>query len=99
MSDYIDRQAALERFQRVKPPIGEDGSKDRYRYLQWMACVEAIKEAPAASVMPTRVGKPKIYYHGENSFSYACEWCGMPIDGQDYFCRWCGASMGGEQDE
>lgn len=40
-----------------------------------------------------RRGKKKVYYHGENTFSYVCDQCAMPIDGKDAFCRWCGAKM------
>jgi hypothetical protein len=38
-------------------------------------------------------GKPIVYYHGENAFSYECGVCRMPIDGKDYYCRWCGAKI------
>lgn len=36
---------------------------------------------------------PKIWYHGENTFSYTCGKCGMPIDEKDHFCRWCGVKI------
>lgn len=37
--------------------------------------------------------KPVVYYHGENTFSYVCGICHMPIDGKDFYCRWCGARI------
>ena len=32
--------------ERKKPEFGADGSKDRYRYMQWLADYQAIKSAP-----------------------------------------------------
>ena len=46
--DLIDRQATIERLNHSKPEIGEDSSKERYRYLQWLADYNAIKEVPSA---------------------------------------------------
>lgn len=57
-----------------------------------IACGD-VMDLPAADVVEVRHGKKKVYYHGENSFSYVCDQCEMPIDKNDYFCRWCGAKM------
>ena len=46
--DIISRQAALERLQHSKPEMGADGSKERYRRLQWIADCNAIEEVPSA---------------------------------------------------
>ncbi|MCR4712284.1 MAG: hypothetical protein K5707_08275 [Clostridia bacterium] len=59
-------------------------------YREIFALMEAV---PAADVQEVRHGKKKVYYHGENRFSYECDQCAMPIDGKDAFCRWCGAKM------
>ena len=42
---------------------------------------------------PVKYGKPIVYYHGENTFSYECSICRMPIDKKDFYCRWCGAKL------
>lgn len=62
-------------------------------------CIKFCQSIPAADVEEVRHGKKKVYYHGENAFSYACDQCAMPIDGKDSFCRWCGAKMDEVEDE
>ena len=47
----------MERLKHSKPEIGEDSSKERYRYLQWLADYNAIKEVP--SVQPERLLKER----------------------------------------
>ena len=34
----------LEKLERTKPNFGENCSKDRYRYIQYISCVNAVKE-------------------------------------------------------
>lgn len=63
-------------------------TKDSYTAGQWFGIVENALKQKAE-----RRGKKKVYYHGENTFSYVCDQCAMPIDGKDAFCRWCGAKM------
>lgn len=102
MSDYIDRQAAIERLQRVKPLNGEDGSKDRYRFLQWMSCVEAIRETPAADVAPARRGRWEVFYAEElcgcRHAYYVCSNCFNSGDDEFDYCPNCGARMDGEEE-
>lgn len=35
----------LEKINRVRPECGEDNSKERYRYMQWLSCKNAVLEA------------------------------------------------------
>ena len=35
----------LEKLNHVKPDCGEDNTKERYRYLQWISCKNAVIEA------------------------------------------------------
>lgn len=51
MSDYISRQEALDRLKCNKPEEGADGSKDRHRYMQWMADINAITAIPSSDVI------------------------------------------------
>ena len=47
MDDVIRRDVLLKiMVERKRPLPGADGSKDRYRYMQWLADYQAIKEAP-----------------------------------------------------
>ena len=50
MSDLIDRDKLLEVLEERKKPNngGEDGTKERYRYMQWLTDYNAVKEAPTA---------------------------------------------------
>lgn len=66
-------------------------------YCQFkMRVIESLERpdwCPLEEAEPVKHGKPVVYYHGENGFSYECGVCRMPIDGTDYYCRWCGAKM------
>ena len=47
MSDLISRDDLLEVIvKRKRPESGADCSKERYRYMQWLADYWAIKDAP-----------------------------------------------------
>lgn len=51
MSDYIKRETAINVLsERKRPLFGEDGSKDRYRYMQWLTDYYAIMNLPSADV-------------------------------------------------
>ena len=80
MDDCIYRQAALDT-------------------LEWKwagkAAIDAIKNLPPADVEPVRRAKRIVICHEENSYSYACEACGIPVDICDNFCRGCGAKLDG----
>jgi len=54
---------------------------------------ESIMNVPTIEAEPVKYAKPVVYYHGENTFSYDCGICHMPIDKKDCYCRWCGAKM------
>lgn len=40
----LSKEIILERLERTRPDFGMDGSKERYRYMQWMSDTNAIKE-------------------------------------------------------
>ena len=48
---YISREAVLDRLKCNRPEEGADGSKDRHRYMQWMADHNAITAIPSADVV------------------------------------------------
>lgn len=94
--DLISRQAAIERMTYSKPVIGEDKSKERYRYMQWMADYNALKEVP--SVQPEQHWIPVKYrkmdeeerQYWSEQLGYDVEYedaimfdCKMPDDGQE----------------
>lgn len=44
----VDKDALMESMlERKQPLVGADSSKDRYRYMQWLADFNAIKDAKA----------------------------------------------------
>lgn len=40
----IDENKIMTKLSHTEPVFGEDGTKERYRYMQWMADTNAIKE-------------------------------------------------------
>lgn len=42
----IDENDLNEMMKRHRPICGEDGSKDRYSYMEWLGIYHAIKELP-----------------------------------------------------
>ncbi len=44
ITKLIDKDKALEKLAYRKPYFGKDSSKERYRYMQWLADVNAIEE-------------------------------------------------------
>lgn len=44
ITKLIDRNKALEKLKYREPVFGRDCTKERYRYMQWMADLNAIKE-------------------------------------------------------
>ena len=48
MSDLISRARVLDRLKYTRPPQGEDSTKERFRFLQWIADNQIIKETPSA---------------------------------------------------
>ena len=101
----IDADALIKKMvERKRPMVGEDASKDRFRYVQWLADYYAIKEAPTVQQEPL-VQVSEVTYSdrkrgewivNERGF-YVCKNCGyMPTsDGYTYynFCPNCGADM------
>lgn len=67
MRDLIDRNELLKVLEERKKPNngGEDGTKERYRYMQWLTDYNAVKEAPTAEPEIIRC-KECIYYDPEH---------------------------------
>lgn len=80
----------IEYFERWECWEDEDGFHES---TSLYALKEDIEALPTIESVPMKHAKPIVYYHGENTFSYECGACRMPIDGKDYYCRWCGAKM------
>lgn len=91
MDDLISRQAAVDALKKAYWDKDLQAAKDDPCVIDAMTdwAIRQIKDIPSAE----RRGKKKVYYHGENTFSYVCDQCAMPVDGNDEFCRWCGAKM------
>lgn len=50
--ELIDKQKIFEKLKHTMPECGEDNSKERYRYMQWLADNNAIKELPSVKAIP-----------------------------------------------
>ena len=75
MSDLIDRQKVFDKLSHTRPEVGAAASKERFRYLQWYADKNAIKEVPSAQAwipvserLPENDGRFLITYHGDVYF-------------------------------
>lgn len=52
MTKLIDKNKALEKLTYREPLFGEDNTKERYRYMQWMADMNAIEELKPIEAIP-----------------------------------------------
>ena len=93
MDDTISRLEAIcaieEYADRLQMVNWEENPGVPYKVHSLNWAINTLRDLPSAE----RRGKKKVYYHGENTFSYVCDQCNMPIDGKDAFCKWCGARM------
>lgn len=48
----IDENKIMTKLSHTEPVFGEDGTKERYRYMQWMADTNAIKELKPERAIP-----------------------------------------------
>lgn len=75
MQDLISREQAFEKLRHTCPGVGEDGSKERYRYLQWVADNQAIRETPSAQPEIIRCKDCKHHrYEGDIPYCYNADY-------------------------
>lgn len=68
MSRYIDADAVIEIMEeRKRPEVGADASKERYRYIQWLADYQAIKDTPSIDIVRCKECK-----HASDNNVYGC---------------------------
>lgn len=100
---YISKAQAIERL-KLNFPIsqGADNSRDRHRYMQALADLQAIKELPLITPQEPKTG----YWISTETKGvryafwcrYKCSLCGGLSD-RTNFCPYCGAKMDGENDD
>lgn len=52
----IDENKIMAKLSHTEPLFGEDGTKERYRYMQWLADTNAIKELKPERAIPIPEG-------------------------------------------
>ena len=52
ITKLIDINKVMEKLKYREPVFGRDYTKERYRYMQWMADINAIKELPIVEAIP-----------------------------------------------
>ena len=90
MSDYIDRQAAIDALGDIHPL---DYNAQAYK--------ARIEKLPSADVEPVRHGRWENTRPDAPMFGfYYCSECGRKrTSPQDHYCPNCGAKMEGEEDD
>lgn len=64
--DLISRAKVFERLEYTRPPEGGDSTKERFRFLQWLADNQIIKETPSA--------EPQITLESAVDFLHSIGW-------------------------
>ena len=107
MSDLIDRAKLLKVLEERKKPNngGEDGTKERYRYMQWLTDYNAVIEAPPAEPKKgkwiknnSNIAGPFYHYSVCEWKTYNCDKCGMHGARSWKYCPNCGARMEGNDE-
>ena len=93
MADYIKREDAINVLsERKRPLFGEDGSKDRYRYMQWLTDYYAIMNLPSADVEEVVHCKDckhrKEIKNQVGSHYFECSHCAMMGKHDDDYCSY-----------
>lgn len=52
MTKLIDKNKALEKLKYREPLVGEDNTKERYKFMQWQADMNAIEELKPVEAIP-----------------------------------------------
>lgn len=91
-NDCISRSRAIERLKLNFPTSqGDDNSRNRHRYMQAMADLQAIKELP-----PVRP-KAKQGHWVKRNLGWGCSECNLCTNDRGmsmyYYCPQCGAKM------
>lgn len=87
----IDADALIKNFVKKRRPLtGADGSKDRYRYMQFLGDVEEIEHAPIIDAVPIiRCKDCKHFIVEDNIRKFGlCKWCESLWlrHGYEWFC-------------
>ena len=105
--DCISRARAIERL-KLNLPIsqGADNSRDRHRYMQALADIQAIRELPSVTPQEPKTGHWKAFihdaYHGTDEDGepiwrevtvYHCSQCNRRTVIKEKYCPNCGAKM------
>ena len=89
---YISKAQAIEHL-KLNFPLsdGADNSKERYRYMQALADLQAIRELPSVTPQPRKGQWTEEFNDLEGEVRFTCSSCGKyQLFGTD-FCYNCGS--------
>ena len=96
MTDYIDRQAAIDAIERlILPQTKGETAAEEINRIAWRCAIncaeEVIGHLPSAEVEPIRHGE---WIWDEAYEMFTCSECGKQMIRNDYpYCAFCGALM------
>lgn len=108
MADYIERQAAINRFENLSYEDWNQGASTTWANA-FSECADMIRELPSADIQPVPHGHWMLY-EAQNrddvdngNYLYFCSNCNHgDVHAKTVevpFCWFCGARMDGEQDD
>lgn len=93
MSDLIDREELLKKFEKERPTVWYTGSKEQAYHSQWVDDYEIIRNFPSAQVVAKKGKWIEIEPH-----MVICPFC-KHASSRKNFCAECGADMRDNSDE
>ena len=86
MSDYIDREQAIES---LKARFNDDGKTEYGAFWHHKAVIETLENLPSADVRKNVKGQ----WNDVACYNVRCSVCGGVMSAPFPYCPWCGSEM------